>query len=82
MERASRPEKTEEKAQKPDPFAEYAKFTIEGLQNRDYGEGGIEVLQTLEENTAFTRYLVSYPSDDLKITGMLNVPVGEGPFGP
>ena len=82
MERASRPEKTEEKAQKPDPFAEYAKFTIEGLQDREYGEGNIEVLQTLEENTAFTRYLVSYPSDELTITGMLNVPVGEGPFRP
>jgi dienelactone hydrolase len=64
----------------PGPFAEYEEFTIEGLREREYGRGGgIEVQQTLEENGVFSRYLVSYPSDDLTITGMLNVPVSEGP---
>jgi dipeptidyl aminopeptidase/acylaminoacyl peptidase len=71
----------EQEPEEPEPFAAYEKFTIEGLRNREYGgDGGIEVLQILEENGVFTRYLVSYPSDDLIITGMLNVPLGEGPF--
>jgi uncharacterized protein len=77
---ASQPETTAERPE-PGPFAEYGEFTIEGLRERKYGQGGgIEVQQILEENGAFTRYLVSYPSDDLTITGMLNVPIGEGPY--
>ncbi|HEX6291044.1 MAG TPA: prolyl oligopeptidase family serine peptidase [Herpetosiphonaceae bacterium] len=64
----------------PDPFAQYAPLTIEGLRARSYGDGEIEILQTLEETTTFTRYLFAYPSDGLRITGMLNQPKGDGPF--
>jgi uncharacterized protein len=63
-----------------DPFAQYAPLTIEGLRSRSYGEGQIEILRTLEETPAFTRYLFAYPSDGLRITGMLNRPKGDGPF--
>jgi dipeptidyl aminopeptidase/acylaminoacyl peptidase len=34
----------------------------------------------MEETPAFTRYLIAYPSDGLRITGMLNRPNGDGPF--
>jgi dipeptidyl aminopeptidase/acylaminoacyl peptidase len=64
----------------PDPFAQYAPVTIEGLRARSYGEGEIEIVQTLEDTAAFTRYLIAYPSDGLRITGMLNRPHGDGPF--
>jgi dipeptidyl aminopeptidase/acylaminoacyl peptidase len=64
----------------PDPFAQYNQFTIEGLRARTYGDGEIEVVQVLEEAAAFTRYLVAYPSDGLRITAMLNRPRGDGPF--
>lgn len=69
----------------PDPFAEYAPYTIEGLRARqargEFGaEGAIEIVQTLEETAAFTRYLFAYRSDGLRITGMLNRPRGDGPF--
>lgn len=64
----------------PEPFAQYAPVTIEGLRARSYGEGEIEIVRTLEETPAFTRYLIAYPSDGLRITGMLNRPAGEGPF--
>jgi dipeptidyl aminopeptidase/acylaminoacyl peptidase len=65
----------------PDPWAEYAPYTIEGLRAREYGiEGEIEILDTLEQARNFTRYLIAYPSDGLRITGMLNLPRGEGPF--
>jgi len=36
--------------------------------------------ENLAENSYFTRYLVSYPSDSLTIFGFMNVPQGEGPF--
>ncbi len=34
----------------------------------------IEVLNILTENEHFTRYQIAYPSDDLRITGVMNVP--------
>jgi dipeptidyl aminopeptidase/acylaminoacyl peptidase len=64
----------------PDPYAELTPYTIEGLRARSYGEGAIEILQTLEEAQGFTRYLFAYQSDGLRITGMLNRPRGDGPF--
>ena len=65
----------------PDPWAAYAQFTIEGLRAREYGaEGEIEIVEVMEETASFTRYLIAYPSDGLRITGMLNLPYGDGPF--
>lgn len=64
----------------PDRWAAYQQWTVEGLRSRSYGAGKIEILRTLEETGSFTRYLFSYPSDDLVITGMLNRPKGKGPF--
>jgi dienelactone hydrolase len=61
----------------PQPYEQY---TITALRERSYGEGTIEVLETMEENEGFTRYLIRYPSDDLSISGFANVPKGEGPF--
>lgn len=64
----------------PDPWAEYAPYTIEALRNRSYGQGEIEIVHVMEEKPNFTRYLFAYPSDGLRITGMLNRPHGDGPF--
>lgn len=62
----------------PDPYWAY---TIEYLQSRAYGGGELEFVETLAENTFFTRYLIRYPSDGLTIYGFLNVPVDGGPAG-
>lgn len=64
----------------PDPYPELSQFTIEGLRSRSYGGGQIEIVSVMEETPNFTRYLFAYPSDGLRITGMLNQPRGEGPF--
>jgi uncharacterized protein len=64
----------------PDPWAEYAPYTIEALRARSYGEGQIEIVRTIEETRNFTRYLIAYNSDGLRITGMMNMPNGAGPF--
>jgi dipeptidyl aminopeptidase/acylaminoacyl peptidase len=34
----------------------------------------------MAENSLFTRYLIFYPSDGLRIFGFLNLPAGDGPF--
>lgn len=74
------PEPTATPTATPDPWAEYAPLTIEGLRAREYGVGEIEFVSVMEETANFTRYLIAYDSDGLRITGMLNRPRGEGPF--
>jgi uncharacterized protein len=74
------PAPTEPPTATPDPRGEYAPYTIEGLRARDFGAGQIEIVRVLEETPAFTRYLIAYPSDELRITGMMNRPKGDGPF--
>lgn len=64
----------------PDPWAAYEPYTIEALRSRSYGQGEIEIVRVMEETPNFTRYLFVYPSDGLRITGMLNRPHGDGPF--
>ena len=63
-----------------DPWAAYTPLTIEGLRNRSYGVGSIEIVDRMEETADFTRFLIAYSSDGLRITGMLNRPHGNGPF--
>lgn len=61
----------------PDP---YEGLSIPDLQSRVYGGGEIQIVETMGENSLFTRYLISYPSDGLRIFGFLNLPTGDGPF--
>jgi dipeptidyl aminopeptidase/acylaminoacyl peptidase len=61
----------------PDP---YEVFTVDYLKNRAYGqEGVLQVESVMAETAAYTRYLITYPSDGLKIYGFMNVPKSDGP---
>lgn len=55
-------------------------YTIEGLRQHDYQSGKIHIRSTLDKNDSFTTYLIDYPSDGLTITGVMQIPVGAGPF--
>ncbi|MCB9142762.1 MAG: alpha/beta fold hydrolase [Anaerolineales bacterium] len=58
----------------------YLAFSVPGLRERDYPGGEINITSTWESTDAFTRYYITYPSDDLTISGMMAVPKGQGPF--
>lgn len=58
----------------------YASLTIAGLAGRSYGGGQIVDLGILSVHSAFTRHLISYPSDGLTINGFADIPNGVGPF--
>jgi dipeptidyl aminopeptidase/acylaminoacyl peptidase len=60
----------------PDP---YAGLTIEDLAHRSYGGGELVVEEVLAVNSYFTRTLISYPSDGLKIYGFMNIPRKSSP---
>jgi len=55
-------------------------YTIEGLRAHKFQGGNIHIRSTLDENDLFTTYLIDYPSDGLTITGVMQIPVGAGPF--
>lgn len=57
-------------------------LSIEALAQRSYGQdvGTLTFESTLENTGGFTRSLISYPSDGLKIYGFMNIPTGPGPF--
>lgn len=55
-------------------------YTIEGLRQHDFQSGEIRILSTLAEEDTYTGYLIEYPSDGLRITGVMQIPAGEGPF--
>jgi uncharacterized protein len=63
----------------PLPYLMYP-YTIAGLREREYIGGEITLDARIAFNDEFSSYLISYPSDGLRITGVLNVPAGEGPF--
>ena len=59
----------------PSPTADpYLSLSVEALAARKYGGGELIIVNTLERNEKFARYLISYPSDGLSITGFMNVP--------
>lgn len=53
---------------------------IEQLRQRKFTGGKIKIEETLAHNNLYTSYIFSYPSDNLKIYGMMNIPTGAGPF--
>src|SRR5512143_720106 len=61
----------------PDPYYPY---TIDYLRTRTYGGGAIQIVEKTGQNSAFTRYLIQYPSDGLRIAAFMDVPAGQGPF--
>ena len=54
--------------------------TIDSLRARAYPGGNIHIRAILEENDRFTRSYIDYPSDGLTITGIMQIPPGDGPF--
>jgi len=53
---------------------------IESLRNREFEGGEIKIEETVADNASYTSYIFSYPSDDLTVYGMMNIPKGNGPF--
>src|SRR3990167_4646349 len=69
---------------KPRPYDKYA---IETLSKKEILPSEIEIGETLKKDPAFTSYLFSFFLDptlegkeEKKVTGLINVPSGNGPF--
>jgi len=54
--------------------------SLDALAEKPYGLGALRVEYAWHNKEDFTRYYITYDSDDLNIHGFVNIPVGEGPF--
>jgi dipeptidyl aminopeptidase/acylaminoacyl peptidase len=54
--------------------------SIQALIQMEYDGGGLKLGEVLDETSSYTRYFVTYRSSGLNISGVMNVPSGDGPF--
>jgi len=55
-------------------------YSLDFLEQKPYGLGELRVEYPWHNEAEFTRYYITYDSDDLNIHGFVNIPVGNGPF--
>jgi dienelactone hydrolase len=61
----------------PDPVAG---LTIPDLRQVSYGEGEISIGEVWINASNYTTYRISYPAGGLRLTGLIHIPDGPGPF--
>lgn len=54
--------------------------SLPALMATEFDGRDLEVGQILDQNSAYSRYAITYTSGELTISGIMNVPDGEGPF--
>jgi dipeptidyl aminopeptidase/acylaminoacyl peptidase len=64
----------------PSPEPPAHPVSIEALIRQKYDGSGLQLGAVQERNDQYTRYFVTYLSAGLTISGIMNVPVGDGPF--
>ena len=55
-------------------------ISLTALSQKEFIGKDLKLEKVLGENSKFTRYFVTYKSGELTISGIMNVPKGEGPF--
>ncbi|MET9791031.1 alpha/beta hydrolase family protein [Streptomyces canus] len=56
------------------------RVSIPAMIQRDHKGSGLELGKVLTRTSAYTSYEVTYESDGLTISGLMNIPSGKGPF--
>lgn len=54
--------------------------SIPSLMEKEFDGRDMKRVKVLAKNKSYTRYLITYMSGDYKISGIMNVPKGKGPF--
>jgi len=54
--------------------------SIQGLMKREIAGSDLKLIKTLASNDSYRRYAITYQSGELKISGIMNIPTGDGPF--
>ena len=54
--------------------------SLPSLMQKEFNGHDLRRVKILDKNVYYTRYMITYMSGDLKISGVMNVPTGKGPF--
>lgn len=54
--------------------------SLPALMRREHTGSGLRLGAVLDRTSAYTRYAVTYEANGLTISGIMNIPEGEGPF--
>ena len=57
-----------------------AEVTLDALSMKKFNGGELTLVKLLAQTSKYTKHSVTYRSDDLKISGVLYIPKGKGPF--
>lgn len=58
----------------------FDQYTIQSLSERSFSGSDFRIEKTLSDNSTDTSYLFSFKTSAKKVTGLMNVPKGSGPF--
>jgi uncharacterized protein len=64
-----------------DQKKDFDPVSLQAIAQKEFKGSNFTVGEKLEENTSYTRYFISYISEGLKISGIMNVPKGVVPQG-
>src|SRR5438046_940881 len=56
-------------------------LSIEAMRQQSYLGSDLKIEQTLADGSNYHQYIASYLSDNLKIYGLLTIPIGNPPSG-
>ena len=59
---------------------QYSQYTFEALNKKEFKPGIIKLTSVTKYEKAFTTWVFTYQSDGKTISGMANIPIGEGKF--
>lgn len=54
--------------------------SISIMSEKEYNGSDLKLEKVLDKNEIYTRYFITYKSEGLKISGIMNIPNGDGPF--
>ncbi len=54
--------------------------SLPALMSKQFSGSDLKLGTVLADNNAYTRYTITYKSGDLRISGIMNIPKGSGPF--
>jgi len=67
-------------SQKQESKSYHPEVSIPAFENKKFNGKNLKLSQVLRETSQYTRYYVTYQSEELTISGIMNVPKGDGPF--
>lgn len=78
---AAEPTPTQSPEAEPSPEADQAHpVSLPALMEMEFDGRGLTVGRVLLRTGAYTRHFITYQSGELTISGIMNVPTGDGPF--